>query len=68
MSESHPLKVLRLDPDQARLLASWVRMGAGKLDEEAKRLRSCGHSFNEVADINDDQARRARALADRLCG
>lgn len=59
------MKVLRLDPEQAAMLASWVRMAAYQLDESAQNLeKSAG--LQSAAQIQRRQAVRARALADRL--
>lgn len=57
-------KVLRPQPDEAKLLAAWVRRAAEWHDEQAKRNDS--HWQRSSHDHHVAHAAKARALADRL--
>lgn len=61
-------KVLRLDRDQARLLASWLRIASYQMEDRAKRMRENNYSpaYCGSLDIIRSEVERARALAARL--
>lgn len=59
------MKTLRLDPEQAAMLASWLRIVAAHFDREAVRIG--GYSqMQESVEAVLEQAARARRLAERL--
>ncbi len=62
------MKVLRLDRDQARLLATWLRIAAVQMEKQADHLLSCGKSFAEPERMARQEVARVRALAERLEG
>jgi hypothetical protein len=67
-------KTLRLDPDQARTLAIWLRYAAERLEQKAKEMEGCvanpglGEALRHNARGAREEAERARALANRLVG
>lgn len=61
------MKTLRLDPEQAAMLASWLRIAAAHYDREAARIDGYVQ-MQASADAARDQAARARKLAERLVG
>jgi hypothetical protein len=61
------MKTLRLDTEQAALLASWLRIVAAHFDREAARISEYSQMQGSVEAVRD-QAVRARRLAERLDG
>jgi hypothetical protein len=59
------MKTLRLDTEQAAMLASWLRIVAAHFDKEAERIDSYSQMQASVEAFRD-QAARARGLAERL--
>jgi hypothetical protein len=55
-----------MTPDEAKLLAAWLRKAAEWSDSEAERLHNS--TVHTEAKFYVDQAARIRALADRLEG